>query len=87
MIQEGIEHIRSRVNHPQTCGKVERQHGTTFRELPLLGLTFCNADLQTYRDYFNFCRPHQGIDLLTPGERFMNLPPKDIVLKSVTDLS
>lgn len=37
MIQEGIEHIRSRVNHPQTCGKVERQHGTTFRELPRLG--------------------------------------------------
>ncbi len=43
--------------------------------------------LQTYRDCYNFCRPHQGIDLLTPGEKFMNLPPKDIVLKSLTDLS
>lgn len=87
MYQEGVQHIRSRINHPQTCGKVERQHGTTFRELVRLNLRFCNADLQHYRDYYNFCRPHQGIDLLTPGERFMNVPPRTIMLKSVTDLS
>jgi len=87
MEQQGIEHIRSRVNHPQTCGKVERQHGTIFRELPRLRLTYCNSDLTQYRDYYNFFRPHQGIALLTPGERFMNVPPKNILLKSVIDLS
>ncbi len=87
LAQEGIKHIRSRFFHPETCGKVERQHGTTVRELKRLRLRYCNADLRRYKDYYNFFRPHQGINLQTPGERFMNQPPKDILPKSVTDLS
>ena len=75
-MQEGIEHIRSRVFHPQTCGKVERTHGTIVREFKRLGLPFCNLSFSCYYlDYYNFFRPHQGIKLLTPGERFMNHPP------------
>ncbi len=87
LAQEGIKHIRSRVFHPETCGKVERQHGTTVREMKRLRLKYCNADLRRYKDYYNFFRPHQGINLQTPGERFMNQAPKDILPKSVTDLS
>ena len=87
LAQEGVKHIRSRVFHPETCGKVERQHGTTVREMKRLRLTYCNADLRSYKDFYNFFRPHQGIGLQTPGERFMNHPPKDILPKSVTNLS
>jgi len=87
LAQERVKHIRSRVFHPETCGKVERQHGTTVRELKRLRLTCCNADLRRYKDFYNFFRPHQGINLQTPGERFMNHPPKNILPKSVTDLS
>ncbi|MHA1667776.1 MAG: DDE-type integrase/transposase/recombinase [Candidatus Heimdallarchaeaceae archaeon] len=84
LAQEGVKHIRSRVFHPETCGKVERQHGTTLREMKRLGLKQCNADHRRYRDHFNFFRPHQGIALKTPGERFMNHPPEDILPQSVT---
>ena len=87
MHHEGVDHIRSRVNHPQTCGKVERAHGTIFRELPRLGLTYCNADLTQYCEYYNYFRPHQGIGMQTPGERFKKTPPKKVMLKSVIDLS
>ncbi|MHA1204983.1 MAG: hypothetical protein ACTSSL_08610 [Candidatus Heimdallarchaeaceae archaeon] len=27
---QGIKHIKSRVFHPETCGKVERLHGTNY---------------------------------------------------------
>ncbi|MHA1204555.1 MAG: hypothetical protein ACTSSL_06380, partial [Candidatus Heimdallarchaeaceae archaeon] len=35
---EGIKHIRARVFHPETWGKVERLHGTIIREMERLGL-------------------------------------------------
>jgi transposase InsO family protein len=69
-----IDHIRARAYHPETCGKVERLHGTIIREMFRLGLAYCNSELRRYRDYYNFSRPHQGINLSTPGERFMNVP-------------
>ncbi|MHA1852923.1 MAG: DDE-type integrase/transposase/recombinase [Candidatus Heimdallarchaeaceae archaeon] len=66
-MQEDIEHIRSRVFHPQTCGKVERTHVTIVREFKRLGLPFCHLSFSCYYlDYYNFFRPHQGINLLTP---------------------
>ncbi len=79
-----IDHIRARVYHPETCGKVERLHGTIIREMKRLELTYCNADLRRYRDYYNFSRPHQGINLQTPGERFMNVPLTLSIPSSVT---
>jgi len=87
LAQEGVKHIRSRFFHPETCGKVERLHGTIIREMKRPGLKYCNADLRAYKDFYNFFRPHQGIGMQTPGERFMNHPPKNILPKSVTDLS
>ena len=86
-MQEGIKHIRSRVFHPQTCGKVERHHGIILKEMRRLNLSICNPDLNSFLDYFNYCRPHQGIDFKTPGERFMNTAPIDIIPKSVIDLT
>ena len=74
-MQEGIKHIRSRVFHPETCVKVERTHGTIIRDFKRLNLPFCNQSFSYYLDYYNFFRPHQGIKLLTPGEKFMKHPP------------
>jgi len=81
---EGIKHIKARVFHPETCGKVERLHGTILREMKRLGLTYCNSDLSFYRSYYNFSRPHLSLNLLTLGERFMNHPYVSLVSKSVT---
>jgi len=71
---EGIKHIKSRVFHPETCGKVERLHGTIIREMKRQGLKYCNSDLSFYRSYYNFSRPHQSLNFLTLGEKFMNHP-------------
>jgi len=83
---EGIKHIKARVFHPETCGKVERLHGTILREMKRLGLTYCNSDLSYYRSYYNFSRPHQSLNLLTSKERFMNHPYVSLVPKSVTQV-
>jgi len=71
---EGIKHIKSLVLHSETCGKVKRLHGTIIREMKRLGLTYCNPDLSFYRSYYNFSNPHQSLNFLAPGEKFMNQP-------------
>ena len=75
-LQEGIKHIRSRAYHPQTCGKVERVHGTILRELRRLKLPLSNTTLHQYQTFYNYYRPHQGINLSIPAERFINYQPK-----------
>ena len=70
----GIQHIRSRPQHPQTLGKVERFWKTLWDEF--LGRTvFAHAvDAQRRLDHFishyNFQRPHQALDGLVPADRF-----------------
>jgi len=70
----GIQHIRSRPQHPQTLGKVERFWKTLWDEF--LGRTvFAHvADAQHRFEHFishyNFQRPHQGIDGLVPADRY-----------------
>ncbi|UJG43369.1 MAG: hypothetical protein K9W46_13485 [Candidatus Heimdallarchaeum endolithica] len=59
---------------------------TIIREIERLGLTYYNADLFTYRSYYNFSRLHQSLNFLTPGERFMKHPYVSLVLKSVTQV-
>lgn len=70
----GIQHIRSRPQHPQTLGKVERFWKTLWDEF--LGRTvFAHVvDAQRRLDHFishyNFQRPHQALDGLVPADRF-----------------
>lgn len=63
--KRGIEHIRTRVNRPQTNGKVERLFGTIAREIK-----FCNNDLERFRCRYNHFRPHQSLRWKTPSEVF-----------------
>lgn len=70
----GIQHIRSRPQHPQTLGKVERFWKTLWDEF--LGRTvFAHAvdaqdRLSHFLTHYNFQRPHQALDGLVPADRF-----------------
>jgi transposase InsO family protein len=70
----GVQHIRSRPQHPQTLGKVERFWKTLWDEF--LGRTvFAHAvdaqhRLEHFLSHYNFQRPHQALDGLVPADRF-----------------
>lgn len=72
--KHGIRQIVASPHRPQTLGKIERFWGTLWRECVE---TAVFADLGDARqriglfiDSYNFQRAHQGIDGLTPADRF-----------------
>jgi transposase InsO family protein len=72
--RQGILHIKSRPHHPQTCGKIERFWKTLWEEL-LSRTVFadfedCERRVGHFLEYYNFKRPHQGLDGATPADRF-----------------
>jgi hypothetical protein len=77
--KRGIAHVVAAPRRPQTLGKVERFWGTLWREC-LESSTFLDmGDAQKriglFIDYYNFQRPHQGLDGLVPADRFFNAAP------------
>jgi len=67
--QYGIIHIKARVKHPQSNGKVERA-GQTIQQLRK---HFLNWDDTVY--YYNFKRPHSSLEnghLRTPYQAFLD---------------
>ncbi len=66
-----IKHIRTRVNRPQTNGKVERLFGTIDREI-----RYCNNDLELFRYRYNAFRPHESLFGRTPSYEFDNFQRK-----------
>jgi transposase InsO family protein len=77
--QQGIRQVVSRPKHPQTLGKIERFWGTLWREClqraVFLDLEDARRRIGLFIDYYNFQRPHQGLDGLTPADRFFNAAP------------
>ncbi len=77
--QQGIRQIVSRPKHPQTLGKIERFWGTLWREClqraVFLDLEDARRRIGLFIDHYNFQRPHQGLDGLTPADRFFNAAP------------
>jgi len=72
--RQGIRHLKSRPQHPQTLGKVERFWKTLWDEF-LSRTVFasyedCQGRLALYIDGYNFQRPHQALDGLTPADRY-----------------
>ncbi len=72
--RHGIVHVKSRPHHPQTCGKIERFWKTLWEEL-LSRTVFadfedCERRVKLYVQHYNFQRPHQGLEGLTPADRF-----------------
>ena len=70
----GIRHIRSRPYHPQTQGKIESFWRNLLQEClqktPLSTFEEAKDKIGEYVEYYNFKRPHQGINNLTPSDKF-----------------
>jgi transposase InsO family protein len=72
--RHGIAHVKSRPHHPQTCGKIERFWKTLWEEL-LARTVFadfedCQRRVALFMQHYNFQRPHQALEGLTPADRF-----------------
>ena len=70
----GIQHIRSRPYHPQTCGKIESFWRNVWQEclsqVPVSSFEDAEAKLKEFIEHYNYKRPHQGIGNLVPADRF-----------------
>jgi hypothetical protein len=72
--ENGIKHILTKPRSPTTTGKVERWHKTLRVEF-LNGRVFesiehAQAELDIWVEHYNHDRPHQGIGMVAPWERF-----------------
>jgi transposase InsO family protein len=72
--RQGIRHILSRPQHPQTVGKCERFWKTVGEEfwarVKPLELHDAQARLSNFINHYNHFRPHQGLDNAVPADRF-----------------
>lgn len=75
--KEGIKHVVARSHHPQTVGKCERLWETIAQEFWNRArpqeLSEAQERLKHYIDHYNHFRPHQGIDGMTPADRFFGV--------------
>ncbi len=78
--RQGIRHVKSRPQHPQTLGKVERFWKTLWEEFlsrtVFADFADCERRLGLFVDAYNFQRPHQGIEGLVPADRFFRSAPQ-----------
>ena len=77
--ENGIKHLLTAPRSPTTTGKVERWHKTLRREF-LDGKVFADLDdaqaqLDAWVEHYNHDRPHQGIGMVAPFERFRLADP------------
>jgi putative transposase len=74
-----IRHIRTRVYHPMTQGKIERYH-RSMKNLILLDNYFSPSELEAriteWVDYYNHHRYHDAIGNVTPHDRYLGLDSK-----------
>lgn len=78
--QHGIRHVKSRPQHPQTLGKIERFWKTLWEELlsrtVFADFADCDRRLGLYLQHYNFQRPHQALGGLVPADRFFRAAPQ-----------
>jgi transposase InsO family protein len=78
LVRLGIHVSFSAPAHPQTNGKEERFH-RSFKAEVLRGHTFANLDqaqqaFDRWRTIYNHVRPHEGIGMAVPGDRYRPSP-------------
>jgi transposase InsO family protein len=71
----GITHLLTPPRTPTTTGKIERFHGSLRREMmndgvPFADLTAAQAAADAWVAEYNTTRPHQGIGMASPVDRF-----------------
>jgi hypothetical protein len=90
--ENGIEHALTKPRSPTTTGKIERFHRSLREEL-LTGQVFpdpraAQAALDAWVLHYNTQRPHQGIAMATPHERFWRRDqPSEAAAQRVLDAS
>jgi len=74
LVRLGIQVVHGRPYHPQTQGKDERLHRTLKDELlryqQFFDLKDCQEKFDTWRDLYNFERPHQALEMQTPATHY-----------------
>jgi putative transposase len=77
-----IRHVRTKVYHPMTQGKIERYH-RSMKNLILLDNYYTPAELteriREWVDYYNHQRYHEVIDNVTPADKYYGRDP--VILK------
>jgi transposase InsO family protein len=75
--QRGVKQVVARPRHPETLGKIERFWATLWRECletaVFMDLEDARRRIGHFIDYYNFRRPHQGLEGATPAERFFGV--------------
>jgi transposase InsO family protein len=82
----GITLTHGRAYHPQTQGKIERQHRTQndwITDHRPASLAAAQDELDAYRHDYNHCRPHQALGQETPASAYA---PGTPVILPLTDL-
>ncbi|MGO4258968.1 IS481 family transposase, partial [Marmoricola sp. RAF53] len=73
--ENGIEHLLTQPRSPTTTGKIERFHRalrTEFRtDRVFASLAAAQAELDEWVTDYNTNRPHQGLGMATPAQRFL----------------
>lgn len=73
LLKHDITHIRTKLYHPMTQGKIERYH-RSMKNLVLLDLYYSPEELteriSQWVDYYNNDRYHEAINNVTPSDRY-----------------
>lgn len=68
-----IKHVRGRVNHPQTQGKIERYH-RSMKNVVKLDVYYSpmelEAALKRFVHYYNYERYHESLNNVTPADKY-----------------
>lgn len=74
LLRLGIRITHGRPYHPQTQGKEERFHRTLKADLlqnrVFRDLEHCQAHFDRWRKIYNFERPHEALEMKTPGKKY-----------------
>lgn len=79
LLENGIKHIRARVSHPQTNGKIERFFGEIERRIKEFG------SVEAMVDWQNKMKPHKGIGYEIPEEVFWHALKPERIMEYVKD--
>jgi transposase InsO family protein len=77
LIRSGIRAVRSRPRHPETLGKVESFWRNLYQEMlsrvPIASFEEAQETIREWVQFYNYKRPHQGIEGLVPADRFFGV--------------